>query len=306
MYKALFRLCGIVLFVVIVFNIDLKAFISSAKDIKVSYVVVAVILLMLAMVYRALRWYYIIHLFGIRDTLLNTIHIYISSYLFSYSIPGRLGESIKILYYGRSGYPLSNAIYAFLVDKLFDLLILGCVFIPFYTFYFVYREVSVAILVFLLLVIMTFVLIKQFYFVDKIVTYLLIKMKVNRDFKSHSFNMTSKSIIFLIVITLIWYLMNFYIFNQLAMSINLNISIFYLALVLSASIIVTQIPISFAGIGTRDAVLIFFLSAVSISEEKAVVFSSLILVFGLIHVFVGFIFWMINPAVSRKCSKVRK
>src|SRR3989338_19193 len=75
---------------------------------------------------------------------------------------------------------------------------------------------------------------------------------------------------------------NFYfLFTYLiAMSINLHqhINFFYLSFASAVSILAGFVPITVAGIGTREAVFIFLLTPLGITKEAVVIFSLLILV----------------------------
>ena len=59
------------------------------------------------------------------------------------------------------------------------------------------------------------------------------------------------------------------------------------AFFMSISSIVTLLPLSFSGIGTRDAALIYLFSIISFSQETALIFSFLILL--TFHIFGGLI-----------------
>ena len=59
------------------------------------------------------------------------------------------------------------------------------------------------------------------------------------------------------------------------------------AFFMSISSIVTLLPLSFSGIGTRDAALIYLFSIISFSQETALIFSFLI--FLTFHIFGGLI-----------------
>ena len=82
----------------------------------------------------------------------------------------------------------------------------------------------------------------------------------------------------------------------LAIGLNIPVSFFYLASCVSISNIISLLPVSVSGIGTRDVLLIALFSQVGLSAESAVGFSFMFLVFfsGMSALF-GFIAWTLNP-----------
>ena len=63
------------------------------------------------------------------------------------------------------------------------------------------------------------------------------------------------------------------------------------------------IPISFSGMGTRDAVLIYFFSLLAIGAASAVAYSFLILIFIYIAAAVGLVMWHFDPVRKSKDAK---
>jgi uncharacterized membrane protein YbhN (UPF0104 family) len=85
---------------------------------------------------------------------------------------------------------------------------------------------------------------------------------------------------------LVW-LVSIVPYYLLALSIGLNLSYMFLLSVVPIVALLDMLPISFSGIGTRDAALILFLSFISIGKEYAISLSFLILIFG--YVLIGLV-----------------
>ena len=82
----------------------------------------------------------------------------------------------------------------------------------------------------------------------------------------------------------------------LSLSMGIGLSLLFIASVIPVITLLDAMPISFSGVGTRDAALILFFGFISLSAEAAVSFSLIILVFNyLISAFFGFAFWIRDP-----------
>jgi len=73
----------------------------------------------------------------------------------------------------------------------------------------------------------------------------------------------------------------------LIIAMELPINFVTVTFLMAISSIITFIPISFSGLGTRDATLIYLFSIIALSQENAIIFSFLI--FLTFHIFGGII-----------------
>ncbi|HDZ27340.1 MAG TPA: flippase-like domain-containing protein [Candidatus Aminicenantes bacterium] len=99
-----------------------------------------------------------------------------------------------------------------------------------------------------------------------------------------------------ILLTVFSYSLFFFQCFLIAKSIGLQISYFDLALIMSIVNIITLIPISISGLGTREASMIFLFKLIGLPTEAAISFSLLIFfVFFICGGLMGFIAWWLNP-----------
>jgi uncharacterized protein (TIRG00374 family) len=83
--------------------------------------------------------------------------------------------------------------------------------------------------------------------------------------------------------------------------LEIDVSFGYVALMMPVVTLMEIIPISISGIGTREAAVVFFFSAVNIGNAQAVAFSILYLFAGTyLTALVGFVAWLANPAKLRQ------
>ena len=81
----------------------------------------------------------------------------------------------------------------------------------------------------------------------------------------------------------------------LAASINIHIPFFFLVACVSITAVITLIPISISGIGTRDAVLILLFAQLGLSQESAVAFAVMILFMYAVNGLIGLVAWLYKP-----------
>ena len=90
-------------------------------------------------------------------------------------------------------------------------------------------------------------------------------------------------------------------YNLLTIAMQVEISFLNVCFFMALSSLVTFLPISISGLGTRDAILIYLFSIINISKENAVVFSLLIFItFYINGGLLGAIFFNTNPINMKK------
>lgn len=91
------------------------------------------------------------------------------------------------------------------------------------------------------------------------------------------------------------WLLVFFQYFLLAKAMGIGINYFLLTMILPTVILVEILPISFSGLGTRDATLILFFSFVGLSASSAVALSLTILMFSYIYSLAGLAVWIRKP-----------
>ena len=89
----------------------------------------------------------------------------------------------------------------------------------------------------------------------------------------------------------------------LGRALALEIGIAYLAMCLSVAGVITLLPISFSGLGTRDAILILLFAPLGLAAEQAVAYSTLFfLTFYVAGGIMGAIAWQLKPLAEHPKS----
>lgn len=308
------RLVGILLFIIILSNIDLGKSLRLLRDTDLSVFFLAALLLIPLYLLRVLRWNFLLRSQGVDYPIISTLLVVLSSNFIGFTTPGRVGELAKVFYLRNDlGIPYSSVLPTVLLDRLFDVYTL----LAFGVFGFIRYSLLDKlgyVSVLLLLIVMIFPL---FVLWDKI-SHRIFSTVLRMSFlKKHR----SRVLAFLddfydgirlllnvkltvgFLLTVGAYLVLFYLCDLLAASAGIELDLLTVVFFVSVANILSYMPISISGIGTRDASFIFLFAQIGKSMEEAVVFSTLILIcFYIMGGLAGFICFTIKPV---QISKIR-
>jgi uncharacterized protein (TIRG00374 family) len=100
-------------------------------------------------------------------------------------------------------------------------------------------------------------------------------------------NLSSRSITIIFTVSIFTQILGIGVYYLLAMSLGIKISFFAMGWIRCVAVLISMIPMSIAGLGVREASLIFLLRPFSIVDDEALAFS--LLVFAVNFVLVGLI-----------------
>jgi len=123
------------------------------------------------------------------------------------------------------------------------------------------------------------------------------KIKINfNDFYNDLKVLNRKRIFKVSLITVLVWIIYFIQIFLLANALSISISFVYLSICAAIAGLITLIPISISGIGTRDITLIVLFSFLGINRESAVAISMLILFISILMALIGLACWLKKPA----------
>ena len=123
------------------------------------------------------------------------------------------------------------------------------------------------------------------------------------DFYSGINQLINGKIIFFVALTCLSYLIFFIQCYLIALAIGISIDFLTITLFMAISNLISFIPISISGLGTRDAALIYLFSLVELKPELAVSYAFLVfLTFFVCGGFIGVVAWWIKPLEFNKLS----
>jgi len=301
------KLIGITLFIFILGRIDLKSFFGLLKDINLYYFVGAALLTLPILFIKAYRWNYLKKTQNIQYKLSDSILMYGSGIYIGLLTPGRIGDFIKVLYLKNDGNSTGKSFVSVFIDRLADLLFL-IIFGYAGMFFFIHlfkKQVYVLSFIFIILLLIVIFAVTKKEFAKRLlrkVFWFFIpskykeKIKINfNDFYNDLRILNRKRIFKVSLITVLVWMIYFIQIFLLANALNINISFIYLSICACIAGLITLIPISISGIGTRDITLIVLFSFLGISRESAVAVSMLILSMSVVMALIGLACWLKKP-----------
>ncbi len=296
--RKLLPIIGILIFIFILRNLDWQQIIHSLENIKPGYILISILISPILIFFQTFKWAIILKKQGVNLPFWSLIKIQMISSFYGAITPGRLGYFIKIFYLKeKARITMAKSLTSIVVDRLIDFMvvfILGAIGSSILINYYadITNHIILAVIV-LFLIELIFASKKVQHLFIKFITRFLIPAKFKTqaegffgDYLEHSLNPFKQySNIFLTFI--VWVL----IYSQLylvALALNIKISYFYYILLPPIATMVSLIPITISGLGTREATLMAIFSLFRIPATKIFLMSLLNTVIGtLIGLFGG-------------------
>lgn len=219
--------------------------------------------------------------------------------------PGRVGDFIKVLPLMQKGCNVGKAVACNIIDRLLDvgvILLVGYLGMWYFSQYFAHQLfivnlTAVAILCLIVVLIFRRHLIKR----------LAIKVvpKKHRQAVRESWKEVVKGLIgqggkllvWLFLCTIFFWMIQFSAAFLCAKAIGIDIPFIYFCACIAVVTVASFMPITVAGAGTRDAILIVLLAQIGTERQESVAISSLILV---VYVLNCAIFFIISMCLKKK------
>ncbi|MBT8363716.1 MAG: flippase-like domain-containing protein [Deltaproteobacteria bacterium] len=297
--KLALRLIGPVLFIVLIyFYVDLQELKNIVSDLRWPFFCISVALNPLLILLRSHRWQIILARYDVAYTGWQCYKIYFVE-MVAVNVVATVGTFAKAVYLKRDGHGLLQPVLSIITEKYFDYLlplIFGVI-----SVFLVWLKLDSdsGLVVFSLTTCLAFfparkailllatpvvpkrlkavLLKKDWHLADH-----LVKIYQTLNFKIYIYSVAAFALYF----ASIYYLTR---------SLYLDLSFFQVVLIMTITSLIAFIPISFFGIGTRDAGLLAVFSFFGHSPEQAVALSMALLLLRIAVVFMGSIFWFIDP-----------
>ena len=303
------RLVGVGLFAFILYRIDVSRILEHLCDVRWLPFAVATALVPLTVVIKAARWRLLMRTYDIECSLWDACLVYAIGLFMASWTPGKLGDFAKVLYIRREGQPLARPFLTVFFDKLFDvgaLLVFAVAAMLFFGT--VFRSALLLIATALGVVLLVIVLARRHgEFLKRTVGRMALmltpgryrgSLRVNASVIAADFTRIRHGrLVEMILLTLANWVTYYFMCWLLARSIDLPLSFPYVVACVSVVNIVVLIPVTVAGLGTRDATFIFFFDRhnPSLVAPQAVAFSLLNLWFWIVAALLGLTAFLIKP-----------
>lgn len=296
------RVLGLVIFVVILVNIDWRETAVLISRVHVGFLAAAAALFPLFVLLKALRWHVILKGQGIVYPVRKCYGAYLASNFLGVITPGRVGELTKAIYLKEdAGISYSRAFPSVIIDRLFDLAALALTAAAgvFMFMQDMRAAVAVVIAAVSLAVLLAALNLGR---LDRALKAALIKRnRTNAYRKLRVFFLSfgaikAGALAVSVVLTAAGVGLFFYICYLLAGALGIGLSYVLIAFSVSLANIFSLIPLSISGVGFRDFALIMAFGALGLSPESAVSFSFIFLLyFTGLWALTGWVAWNIKP-----------
>lgn len=281
-WKKILPLIGLTLFVYILSKLDFFGIWQIIKQMDYRFFFFLPFTIILILSLQTLKWQILLKSQNIETEFIKLFKIHLVSSYYALITPSRMGYFIKILYLQndlkRSKVEISSSV---IIDRVLDMFVLS-LFALIGSFFLMgfYPNLFVSFLIFVFI----FIISGLFFYSKKRAKFFtsffkgLIPNKF-RDKLKNGFNVfydnfpDLKSLLISFFLTCATW---FVIYSQLyliALALNININYWYFIFFVPIATIVSLLPISISGLGTREVTLILIFSNYNIASESIVVLS---------------------------------
>ena len=306
-HRYLTKSIGIILLMVILTRVDLEDVGRQLQDCRLSLIALAIFLILPQVALRAYRWQALLARLSIRCPWWQSLNVYFAGIFIGLVTPGRLGELAKGVFLKQYGMAsISRSLPSVLADRFMDLLVLMILAFLALPHFNLMPHAGKLSAVFFGLLTAAIALGLKWMMASRKLHVIAQKMKSRLkgnwsgsvdDFVTASRTLVSKGLLASLVWTIAGYAVFFLQTNTIGRALGLPADFMTIAMVVSISILVGFIPITFAGLGTRDAVLIILFGQAGVDQSAALSFAILYIFVNVICLgAISFIFWFCLPS----------
>ena len=304
---------GIVLLAFILSSLDIGKIVSALLQINLIIFAGAILLELLSIVLKGIKYRFVVKSHNKTISLFESTKYTLIAFFLSLVTPGRIGELARAVYVNKKINSLGKSLSTVVFDRAIDLSILLATGFGAVLFFSLSMNIEIlpieavaiiAVLFCLLLFAVSRKRIAKIFLKPIFNAIIPKKMKqvartgFNDFYASIGEAVKNRKEVAAAVFTgiCIWGLTIVIMYLYL-LSLNLfSVPFFFVFLLLPAIILVELLPISFSGIGTRDAACIILLGIFGVTAPEAVAFSVLIFATGyLLNAAIGFVFFSNEP-----------
>ncbi|MAG21809.1 MAG: hypothetical protein CL943_00695 [Candidatus Diapherotrites archaeon] len=306
MKKTVFSILGLLLFLYILYTVGIEAIIGSLLGLDLLIFSSALVLLIPSLFLKGLKQKILLKPFESASSLVENTKIWLIGFFFGTASPAKSGDTVRALYLKDSfSISLGQGLATVFLERIFDLVFLfafafmgvvmlglpagitNTIFVSLVAFFAIF---VVVILVMLNKSLVRIVIRPFFNFFAPEKFKASLKEGFNDFYEAvFSYSVHKKVSFSAGLLTAISWLIVFGQFYLLAIALSINISFASFILVLPIILLVEALPISFGGLGAREAAAILMLSFLGVGAAAATSFSLTVLLFNIIQAAIGFL-----------------
>ncbi len=301
----LIRLLGVALFAVILIIVDVPRILTYLAQADLWPIMWSNLLVFPYIAVKAWRWQVLLRSVGIRVGLVEAARLYAVGLAAGFITPGQTGEAVRAVYLGGAGHSLGRALVTVVLDRLFDLLVVGGLAL---WGIFVYGQVPQGQTAIIVLSLVGIVLLFVFFAWrgwQQPLGRLIVRVVPARFVRGRDPAQALGGLVLppatlgaALAITLLSFVITYYRLYLLFVALDLHVPLVYFLASTSIAGIAAILPVTIGGVGTRDAAFIVLFSITGESQEMAVALSTLILLQQVVHWTVGFAAWVWKPTTT--------
>ena len=308
--KLFLRLIGPAIFIFIIYYyIDFNEFKGIVSILRWPYFSLSLVLVPPLIYLRSSRWRAILEKYGINYSRWKCFRVYFIE-MVAVMVVATIGTFAKVFYLQRDGYGLKRPMLTIMVDKYYDYL-LPLIF-GFTSVFLAWSQIGsgFGLLIFTAVTCLAFtparktVLLLSPRLLPKNLNAFFVKKGLDiqdhlaqiydtLDFKTYLYSVSAFGIYFLCI-----YCLN--------VGLRIELGFFQIILIMTITSLVAIIPVSFLGIGTRDAGLLAVFKWFGHTPEQAIALSMALLLLRIAIVLMGSIFWLSDPPPLNELKKLKE
>lgn len=274
---------GIVIFFYIIYRIGLTSITAALLEVKLGYLVAATLALFVTFLLQAIRWNAIMKAQGINVGFFYALQVNLISQYYGVITPGRLGGLMKAAYLKKKVKNLATAASSVIIDRVLDMvaiafMALAGVLLLADKFLIDFNK-SLFFLVIVVVICIAFLNKKLArYFLKKVHTFLVpekYKIQLRANFHDFYGNFPKMhKLIFPAIISFILWIYIYFITYLFALAFSITeVPLAAFLLISAIGTIITLIPITVSGLGTREAFFLLAFGAYGVAPERIVLMS---------------------------------
>ena len=289
-WKKYFSVIGIALFIYLIVRLGLGNIIGEIEKADISLLLLAVLFMVFYLFLQTIKWFVIAKKQNINVPFREAFKINLISNFYGFVTPSKIGVITRAEYLKKYTNNIGNGMSNFVIDKALDT---ASVFLTAIAFSFIFEDKFSFSLRYYLLAVFLFFAIAIYIFQNKERTRFLLrffyrklipeksKERTRITFNSFYESMPKKRyFIFFFFLNIVAWLVTYISTYFIALSVGINLPLHYFLSILSIGTIVSLIPITINGIGTREATLIGLFGIFGIEATKVFSMSVLSLIIG--------------------------
>lgn len=288
-YKNYLPIIGIAIFIYLLLKIGISKIFNSIIKADISFLIIACFLTLVLFFFQTLKWHLIARKQKIPINFKDSFKINLIGNFYGFVTPSKLGTIIRAEYLKKYTGGIGKGLSNFFLDKILDFCSLFFLLLVF-SFILGEKLVQVSILYFLV-PFFIFALMLVIFINKKIATFPLrlfyktllpkkLKKKAKLTFDSFYEDMPTKkrNILFFFLINVITWIITYLATFFVGLSVGINLNFLHYLAIIPIGTIISFIPITINGLGTREATLISLFSLFGIEATKVFSMSILTLI----------------------------